>query len=259
MSAQHGSVLLTTEGGEVVSNGMHEPPAAVSGTSWQVNAALRSMVYVSAEDWHGWDKITIVVTDVGDENIANPKTEPAEYDLHISVAAVNDAPILEADGLEEVTVLDGSSPSGGFLVPAQEDTIRTIHGIVVSDVDTAAEGLLLSRPDGFFATFGADGMGNGVEFLAVEPKIALSLSCEYGLLGLGGGHGGLQADEGDLDGGEQSLSVTGSLSNINAALLDGILYTPSANWYGVDVVEVRGRARGESKFAKLAFLITTFI
>lgn len=245
ISAQHGSIVLTRGNSELVSDGMNESPAIVSGTPWQVNAALRSMVYLSAEDWHGWDKITITLTDLGGDDVAQTTAEHTAYYLYISVAAVNDAPILTTDGLEAVTVSSQSSSSSAFLVPAQEDTARIIYGVAVSDVDTAAEGLFLNRPDGFFATFSTDGMGNGAELLAVEPKIALYLSCEYGLLGLGGGHGGLEVDEGDLDGGEQRLLVTGTLSNINAALRDGIVYTPAANWNGVDVVEVREKcARG---------------
>ncbi|CAM9843433.1 unnamed protein product, partial [Hapterophycus canaliculatus] len=70
------------------------------------------------------------------------------------------------------------------------------------------------------------------------------LSCEYGLLGLGGDHGGLGVVEGNLDGGEQILSVTGTMLNINAALQGGIIYTPRANWNGVDVVEVTVDDRG---------------
>lgn len=200
------------------------------------------MVYVSAEDWHGWDKISITVTDLGYDGV-QPNTEPETYYLYLSVAAVNDAPLLEAAGFEVVAIVDGESSSGdetafAFYVPAEEDTVSVITGVTVSDVDTKAEGAFLSRPDGFFGTVSTDGKGNGAELLAVEPKVALSLSCAFGLLALGGGYGGLEIEEGDLGGGGQTLSMTGSLFNINAALIEGILYTPNANWNGIDVVEV---------------------
>lgn len=201
------------------------------------------MEYVSAADWHGWDKISIVVTDLGYDDV-QPSNEGETHYLHISVAAINDAPVLEVGDFEAITIVDEESPSGdettsAFLVPAQEDAVTVIAGVMVSDVDTKAEGLFLNRPDGFVATLSADGMGNGAEMLAVEPKIALSLSCTYGSLALGPESGGLVAGDGDLDGGGKMLSVTGKISNINAALVEGIIYTPSANWNGIDVVEVR--------------------
>lgn len=244
ISAQHGFVTLA-EGNGLQAGTVSESSASVSGTSWQVNAALRSMVYVSAADWHGWDKISITVTDLGYDGV-QPNTEPGTYYLHLSVAAVNDAPLLEAAGFEAITIVDGESASGdetasAFLVPAQEDTIRIIPGVTVSDVDTKAEGAFLSRPDGFFGTVSTDGVGNGAELLAVQPKVSLSLSCAFGVIALGGGHGGLVAEEGDLDGGGQTLSATGTLFNINAALIEGIVYTPSADWNGIDVVEVKLR------------------
>ena len=243
ISAQHGFVTLAEEHNGLISGVVNEPQTSTSGALWQVNAALRSMEYVSAADWHGWDKISITVTDLGYDGV-EPNAESETYHLHVSVAAVNDAPVLEAAGFEAITIIDGESSSGGetasaFLVSAQEDTETVIAGVTVSDVDAAAEGLFLNRPDGFFATLSADGGGNGAELLAVEPQVALSLSCTYGAVAFGVDRGGLVAEQGDLDGGGNMLSVTGKLSNINAALVEGIIYTPSADWNGIDVVEVR--------------------
>lgn len=245
VSAKHGSVMFVKEDTSLASSAASESPTSVSGFNWQVNAALRSLVYVSKEDWHGWDRITITVTDLGYDDF-QPDTEARTYELHLSVAAVNDGPVLDAGGFESVTIVDEASPSGdealsAFLVPAQEDTTRVITAVAVSDADTKAEGAFLSRPDGFVGTVSTDGMGNGAELLALEPKIALSLSCEYGLLAFGQERGGLVAEEGDLGGVGQILSVTGTISNINAALGAGIVYTPSENWNGIDVIEVRLR------------------
>lgn len=242
ISAKHGFVTLTQEHNGFTSSAVNETRTTVSGALWQVNAALRSMEYVSAADWHGWDKISIVVTDLGYDGV-QAKTESETYYLHISVAAVNDAPVLEAAGYDAITIVDEESTSSyetasAFLVEAQEDTVAVITGVTVSDVDTNAEGLFLNRPDGFFATLSTDGVGNGVELLAVEPKVELSLSCAYGGLAVSAKRGGLELEEGDLDGVGKILSVTGILSNINAALAGGIIYTPSADWNGIDVVEV---------------------
>lgn len=243
MSAQHGVVTLTQDPNGLTFGVVNGSQTSVSGALWQVNAALRSMEYVSAENWHGWDKISVIVTDLGYDGV-EPSTEGETYHLHISVAAVNDAPVLEAIGFEAVNITDEESSSGdetalAYLVPAQEDTVTVIAGVTVSDVDTKAEGLFLSRPDGFFATLSADGTGNGAELLAVEPKIALSMSCAYGSLAFSAERGGLEVEQGDLDGGGKILTVTGKLSNVNAALVEGIIYMPSADWNGIDVVEVR--------------------
>ncbi|CAM9224731.1 unnamed protein product, partial [Ectocarpus fasciculatus] len=248
VSAKHGFVTLSGETAGLVSDGVIGTPAIVSGTSWQVNAGLRSLVYVSAEDWHGWDKMSITVTDLGDDSLQTP-TEPVTYYLHVSVAAVNDAPVFTSMGFEEVTLVDAESSLGdeqtsALLVSAQEDTVRIISGVSIWDVDTMAERALLNRPDGFFGTVSTDGMGNGAELLAVEPKVSLSLSCSYGSLGLVGEYGGLEVVEGELDSSGQILSVTGALSNINAALMEGIAYTPSSDWNGIDVVEVAVDDRG---------------
>lgn len=250
MSAKHGSVTFVQEESGLASDAASKSPTRVSGFYWQVNAALRSVMYVSAKDWHGWDKISITVTDLGHDDF-QPDTEPSTYELHLSVAAVNDGPVLEAADFEPVTLIDAESPSGNesfaaFLVPAQEDNARVITTVAVSDVDTNAEGAFLSRPDGFLGTVITDGMGNGAELLAVNPKIALSLSCEYGLLAFGEQRGGLVAEEGVLDGVGQMLTVIGTISNVNDALAEGIVYTPSENWNGIDVIEVRPRHCQES-------------
>lgn len=259
ISAQHGFVTITQEYNGLASGAAYESQTSVSGALWQVNAALSSMEYVSAADWHGWDKISIVVTDLGYDGV-EPNTESETYYLHVSVAAVNDAPVLKAAGFEAITIVDEESSSGdetapAFLVPAQEDTVTMIAGVTVSDVDTEAEGLSLNRPDGFFATLSTDGMGNGAELLAVEPRVALSLSCAYGAVAFGADSGGLVAEQGDLDGGGNMLSVTGKLSNINAALVEGIIYTPSADWNGIDVVEVRLPASMPTLFGVCGWLV----
>ena len=46
-------------------------------------------------------------------------------------------------------------------------------------------------------------------------------------------------EEGDWGDGGQTLTLVGSLSNINAAMAEGIVYTPQLDWSGMDIVKVR--------------------
>lgn len=243
ISAKHGLISITEEGRERSSNETLHSFVRVSGTSWQVNAALLSMKYISSHNWHGWDKIQVVITDLGYEGL-EATSEAQSYDIHLSVAAINDPPIIGVDGFNVTLVLDTQSTAANptasaFLVSAMEDTVTVVTGVRVWDVDIPEEGGILSRPGEFLIATNSNGAGNGLGRLALNPKIRLSVTCTYGQISLGGGHAGLVAEEGDLDTGERVLIVVGSLSHINEALSEGIIYTPQQNWSGLDVVEVR--------------------
>lgn len=241
ISAQEGSVAITEEGKGKMST--KSSPVSFSGCPWEVNAVFQSLTYASAEDWHGWDKVIITVTDLGFDDL-EPTPEPKTYVIYLSVAAVNDAPVVEISGFTVIDVLDRESASGdeivsAFLVPASEDTSTTISSVTISDVDIAAAGASWSRPDVFFGTAGGHGRGDGEGMLALHPKVEVSLACTYGLLSLGGDHGGLEIEEGGgEDDGGTTLTVVGSLSNINGAMVEGIVYTPQPDWSGTDMVQV---------------------
>lgn len=239
ISAEHGSVVITQQGKEKTSNNAHLSPVSVFGCPWEVNAVLQSLKYVSAKDWHGWDKIIVTVTDLGFYGV-EPTTEYSTYAIYLSVEAVNDAPVVEVKGFTAIDILDGESSSGGgtisaFLVPTQEDTAIIIYSVIISDVDSAAS----LSPSSVFLTASGTGRGDGEGRLALHPKVELSLSCTYGMLALGGDHGGLVIEEGYSDDGGQALTLVGSLSNINAAMAEGMVYTPQLDWSGMEMVKVR--------------------
>lgn len=240
ISAEQGSIAITQQGQDNTSNNTRLLPVSVFGCPWEVNAALQSLTYVSAEDWHGWDKISITVADLGFDGV-ELTAEPSTYVVYLSVAAVNDAPVVEVTGFTAIDILDGESTSGdgvisAFLVPTIEDTARIISGVTISDVDSVAS---LSPPNVFFGTVGGTGRGGGEGMLALHPKVELSLSCTYGLLALSGDQGGLEVEAGDSDDGGQTLTLVGSLLNINAAMAEGMVYTPPLDWSGMDMVKVR--------------------
>ena len=87
--------------------------------------------------------------------------------------------------------------SGG----TQEDTALTITGISVSDTDAGSDPILVSL-----------GVENGA--LALNVTAGLTLT--------------------DADGSDGTLSFTGAQAAINAALADGLVYAPDANFNGSD-------------------------
>lgn len=192
------------------------------------------MEYVPTQDWHGWDKIYVTVSEF-DGNTVDGATEPQSYSLNLFVAAVNDAPAIEVTGFSLTEIIDSESQStnetiSAFLVPLLEDTPLDVTGVKIWDVDTEATGASLNRPDGAFGT-AAPGM------LALNPEMNVSFSCTYGMVALGGEYAGLVPDERDTGGG--ILTVVGTISSINDVLLEGISYIPSENWSGIDLMEVR--------------------
>lgn len=213
----------------------------LSGTVWRVNAALLSTEYVSAMDWHGWDKVEVTITDLGYDGLL--MAEPTTRSLHLLVAAVNDAPVIEVTSYESVRIVDKESsltdeaPSA-FLVPAAEDTVTVITEVSISDVDAEVAQSSLSRRDRFSGMIHADGDGVGLRNLAVMPRIEIMLSCTYGLVALGGEQEGLLTTNASIQAGEQRLTVVDTLSNINKAMSEGIVYTPAENWNGIDMIEV---------------------
>lgn len=244
LSATHGTILVDQEKTGRTSNTTYSPSVRLSGTSWCVNAALISMKYVSPRNWHGWDKIHVSVADLGYDEL-EVTDERQSYVIDLSVAAVNDPPTIEVDGFDATLVLDRelNTVTSAFLVPAVEDTITTVVGVRVWDVDIPAEDVDLSVPDGFFGTGNIEGAGDGLGMFALNPKVRLVLSCTYGQILLGGTHAGLVMEEGSFDPPGQATAVVGSLKHINEALSEGIIYKPEENWSGIDVVQVRRDAR----------------
>ncbi len=86
-----------------------------------------------------------------------------------------------------------------------EDTALTITGISISDVDAGTD------------------------------AIAVTLSVGRGTLALNGAAGLVFSD---ADGGDGTLSFTGSQTAINTALANGLVYDPEANFHGTDALTV---------------------
>ena len=254
-SAIHGYITLREDGGVKSTNATSKAPVRVKGTKGEVNNALLSMEYVSAQDWHGLDRIDVIVTDYGHDGM-EPYDEPQAYSIHILVAAVNDAPVLNVVGLNKVQVVDeeelpfGDEARDAFLVSVLEDASAVVTGISIWDADFKASGVNFSQQDGTDAATNTDSRVQASETLTVHPRVEISLSCTHGMLALGGVYGGSFAEEKNLEDGVDTLSLVGTLANVNAVLSEGIVYTPVENWSGIDVIKVRLSSSGDHAMTK---------
>jgi hypothetical protein len=97
-----------------------------------------------------------------------------------------------------------------------EDTPLVLAGGSVTDVDASASDILL-----------------------------LSLHVDHGTLAANGTAAGLTPVVGE-DGSNGTLSFTGTLADINAAIADGAIYTPATNYSGTDTMTVTVNDQGHT-------------
>ena len=113
------------------------------------------------------------------------------------------------DQLLEQAVNWAAEGGGG----TDEDTPLTISGITITDVD-------------------AGGVTIAVSLSVAHGALALNDTARLGLT--------------DGDGNDGTLSVTGSQAAINAALANGLVYTPDANFNGTDTLTVTADELGHN-------------
>lgn len=86
--AQYSVTLSVTNGMISVAGGIAAATVALSGTFSEVNAQMADIVYTGSQDFNGEDTLTITAADQGGQS---------EVVIPITVTAVNDAPIANAD------------------------------------------------------------------------------------------------------------------------------------------------------------------
>ncbi len=137
ISVTHGVLTVSLAGGASISSGANGSGTMIlSGTQTQINAALATVSYQGAANYNGSDTLTIVSKD----NAGVPLSDTDA--VAITVAAVNDAPVLADTVLSMTVVEDAGVPVGavGSLVSAFTGGI--------SDVDTAAsKGIAITSSD----------------------------------------------------------------------------------------------------------------
>ena len=102
-----------------VGDGTSDAAMTFTGTLANVNAALARVDYLGNANFAGADTLAISVDDQGNTGSGGAKTHSGT--VAITVAAVNDAPVLTVPGAQTVN----------------EDTLLSITGISVADVDAA--------------------------------------------------------------------------------------------------------------------------
>ena len=112
--AQTGGLTFTT------GDGTSDASMVFTGTVANVNAALATVQYLGNTNYSGSDTLSISVDDQGNTGSGGAKTNSKS--IGITVAAVNDAPVLTVPGSQT----------------ADESTSLAISGISVADVDAAS-------------------------------------------------------------------------------------------------------------------------
>lgn len=245
VSAKAGRLALARDGEFLDSNSTHGSSLRLSGHPWKVNEVLRSLEYAPAPNWHGWDELTVTLSDLGLDGF-DTQGGVFSYRLHLFVEAVDDPPTLKVEGLAPVDVLDLDSlrsdpppSSSSYLVPAKEDEPASVFGVSVEDLDAPElrDGTGLSS-DSVFTVVHDGRKSDRVKLVALQPRLRLSISCAHGAVALGGVSSGLVVEVGDPETPGKSLVAEGAPWRINEALAQGIVYTPEEDWHGVDLVEV---------------------
>ena len=109
-----------------VGDGTTDAAMTFTGTVANVNAALARVDYLGNANYSGADALAISVDDQGNTGAGGAKTDSKS--VAITVAAQNDSPILTVPGAQSVN----------------EDTLLSITGISVADVDAAASAVKIT-------------------------------------------------------------------------------------------------------------------
>ena len=203
------SALLTVKDGTLhVANGSLPADVTVTGDSSgtltvaggaaDVNTVLTSLTYTPITEYEGSDTLNVTVTSMDG---GNTSATLGTASTAITVNGVADVPIVTATASAGTTT---------------ENSAILLSGLSVQPGDASAN----DAADSFTATlYVADGVLTVVNGTGGDTFQASSVT-------VGGGDG---------DGSAQELTITGSLSNVQAAL-DHVQYTPTSNFAGTDTV-----------------------
>ena len=98
-----------------------EATVKVTGSLADVNAALATLTYKGAANFNGDDKVTVLVTDLGNVGTGGARTDTGE--IALTVTPVNDAPVL--------------SPASSAIAAVNEDTAAPPGATVASILGTS--------------------------------------------------------------------------------------------------------------------------
>jgi VCBS repeat-containing protein len=180
-----GTISIASSGGVTVT-GNNSNSVTLVGTLTDLNNALSRFNYQNRLNINGTDRIVVSVSDRGNTGSGGARSDTRT--LTVNIDAVNDAPVLTI--------------SGNTTRPAVEDTLTSISGITVSDVD------------------------------AGSSPIEVSLSATQGLLTLN--PAGLASSNGV---GTNTVTLSGTVAALNTAL-GSLRYQGNSNYFGPDTVSI---------------------
>jgi len=212
LSIPTGSLTLTP--GATVSTGLGTGTLTLRGTVSQINSALATLSYTSAPDANNLNvsdvvprTLTITVSDLGNSP-GNPATAAtASASTLINLTPVNDTPTLDVDPAA------GVQATRAVTTTVNENATTVIDGIVLADPRDSNDG------------------GYGSNTFVVITAL-------HGTLAVDGSPAGVTAFTSGSPGG-RSITLTGSIAAINAAIAAGDLnYTPDSNFSGNDTLSL---------------------
>ena len=189
MSVAQGRITLAQVTGLTftVGDGTSDAAMTFTGTLANVNLALARVDYVGNANYSGADSLSISVDDQANTGVGGAKTDTKS--VAITVAAVNDAPVLTVPGAQSVN----------------EDTLLSITGISVADVDAATGAVTITMS-----------VANGRLTLAQITGLTFTVG------------------DGTSD---AAMTFTGTVANVNLALAR-VDYLGNANYAGADSLSV---------------------
>ncbi|MGH1361813.1 MAG: cadherin-like domain-containing protein [Burkholderiaceae bacterium] len=126
LQVSNGVVLVSLSGSATISAGSNgSADLTIQGSKAEINATLATLTYRGDVDVVGTGADTLIVTsnDLGNTGSGGPQLDTDN--VQINITAVNDAPVNTVPGTQT----------------ASEETVTTISGISIADVDDAGAGL----------------------------------------------------------------------------------------------------------------------
>ena len=139
LSVAHGALNVTLNGATISAGANGSGTLTLSGTQVQINAALATLSYQGNSNYNGSDTLTVLSTDSNGATDSNT--------VAITVNPVNDAPVLDASLVREVTIPEDSvtsetpgTPIWMFNWGYSQAEGKTIAGATDVDVQNAPNG-----------------------------------------------------------------------------------------------------------------------
>ncbi|SFG48034.1 cadherin-like domain-containing protein [Neptunomonas qingdaonensis] len=220
LTASNGTLNLTASGGATITNN-GTASVTVSDTLGDLNATLASLIYNGNTNFVGADSIQVLVNDGG---ISGADPDSAEV-----IAAI---PGSSGDGSDATN--ETASATLSITVQAVNDApVNTLPDPQALDEDTSLT-FSSGNSNAITVTDAVDTDAGGTDLLSTTVSVAFGT-----LLSVTGGGASITSNA------TASVTISGTAAQVNAAL-NGLIYTPDANYNGTDTLSVLTSDLGNS-------------